>query len=284
MNPDFFTSFVLQRIDGRREITFSLSDALGVAPALRAFVVSRLAWVTALTGVVFTEVAAPGAFLSIVRGPLPDGLPGDGLTRTSDTEHTITVTTTPEAGNNRAQFVLAHELGHGLGLAHPQGDALNPVFSNSVTLLSAYRASIFTPFRTTWSPLDVAHLQQAHGTGGDRIIGTAEADRLSGNAAPNVLYGLGGPDRLRGREGADWLHGGGGQDTFILDRPSGLPFDYDVIEDFGRRDVVLLRGMNPERVRVTRSLDDALLTYRGQPLASLPGAGRFFDPATHLAA
>jgi hypothetical protein len=42
MNPDFFTPFVLQRIDGRQALTFSLEDALGVSESLRSLPVAYL--------------------------------------------------------------------------------------------------------------------------------------------------------------------------------------------------------------------------------------------------
>ncbi len=248
LSPDWFTPFVLQQLGGPA-VTFSIEGS----PALAAFMRSRIAWVDQLTGLTFTE--APDAKIQIRQvAALPDGIPGDGLSRVTDTENIVYVTADPLS--NRAQFVAAHELGHALGLAHPYGDGNHPTATNQITIMSGTK-SPFNTYRTTFSPLDVQHLQQAHGA---QVPGPA-------TEGPDVLIGGPGPQRLRGRGGADWLIGGGGQDVFVLERPTA-PAGWDVIEDFGQRDRVRWRG--PGELRVRQQGQDHRLYFRGELVGELP--------------
>lgn len=273
MDSDFFLPHVLAILNGRRVVPYTITDVSGVVdPTLTEFVQSRLAWVTAITGTQFPEDNL-NPFLTIQRvNTIPYKKSYvEGLAEASPEGLRISVRKNPVPLDTAAAFVVVHEIGHVLGLSHPYGDGHHPTANNDVTIMSGTRPSIFSALRTTFSPLDVQHLQQAAGTAGDVIIGTPGPDRLSGNDLPNVIYGGSGPDRIRGRGGADWLHGGSGQDTFILDRPL-TPYGYDVIEDFGKRDVLLPRAMNPDKIRFTFEHDAALVSYRGTPVAFVPNA------------
>ena len=49
-------------------------------------------------------------------------------------------------------------------------------------------------------------------------------------------------------------------------------YGWDLIEDFGRRESLLMRNLKPDRVEITMDGGDALLTYKGDLLPLIPGA------------
>ena len=152
---------------------------------------------------------------------------------------------------------LLHELGHSMGLRHPNDNATDANFDTSQTLMSYnYSGTTYDTLR----PLDVEALQQIYGpaTGPDglsasldlsgrfTLTGTAGDDILIATDTPeSVLTGGDGNDGLYGRDGNDTftpgagdatVEGGTGDDTLIL---SGARADYDITISSTRREVIL---------------------------------------------
>jgi Ca2+-binding RTX toxin-like protein len=74
-----------------------------------------------------------------------------------------------------------------------------------------------------------------NGSGGnDFLFGTSSTDTIDGGARRDYISAGGGRDLITGGLGNDILNGGSGGDTFRF----GFQHDADVIEDFGRYDVV----------------------------------------------
>ena len=108
--------------------------------------------------------------------------------------------------------VLAHEVGHALGLGHV--DAAEEIMTRSLrpASIESLGAGDLAGVRSLY-PACNGLIPTVNINNGD--MPTAGDDIILGTTGPDTIDGLGGNDTICGREGADILLGSGGSDTLI---------------------------------------------------------------------
>ena len=155
---------------------------------------------------------------------------------------------------------IVHEIGHALGLSHPNEDPYNQAWNTADTVMSYNEGG--SGWDTWFSAADIEALQLIWGkeTGqvlytdtiesgsvlteelGKTYIGSRHADELTGGngndtfhglAGDDLIYARGGDDIIRTGKGEDFVWGGDGADIFIVrlkDKKGRNSIDY--IMDF----------------------------------------------------
>uniref|UniRef100_UPI00290590D6 CARDB domain-containing protein n=1 Tax=Roseobacter sp. HKCCA0434 TaxID=3079297 RepID=UPI00290590D6 len=165
---------------------------------------------------------------------------------------TVGTTGTEDYSPGTSYFqTLLHELGHAVGLEHPNDDAYDANFDTSTTLMSYNQSGAPA---TELAPFDVAALQQVYGAadgpdgltaswdetlneftldgtaGDDVLIATDTASFLNGGAGDDALYGRDGDDVFDPGAGNATVEGGTGNDRLVL---SGNRADYEIFVPAG---------------------------------------------------
>lgn len=171
-----------------------------------------------------------------------------------------------------AQWVWMHELGHVMGLTHPDDIGNNPNFTNDVTIMS-YARDRNQEYRTFFQRQDIENLQSIWGKRNDIdavsgirkdgwLVGTGEADVLIGTTKDDIIYG--------GNAGADYLKGGPGADTFVLEkngRSKGVFADQIVDFNINEDKIAVYGKYNENSLKVRRFGAYAYVDYKAKPIA-----------------
>jgi hypothetical protein len=220
--------------DQTGQVAFTASQQAGVRAAL--------AYVSALTGIVFTETSngtsaqVHFANIDITSSPNTSGLcswqtsyshQSDGTLVTYsaqawiylDNKEWATENGNVSAGSGGYETLL-HEIGHMLGLKHPfEGSPTLPASQDTTANTLMSYDSVGGTY-STFRPFDVAALMWIYG--GDGLGGalgvnsTGGGRYLMGTSAAETLTGTSANDTLRGEGGNDAIDGGAGTDTVVL--------------------------------------------------------------------
>lgn len=273
MDTNFINKFVFN-VANKGIITYTLENQTNtiISDSTKSFLESRLAWIEKLIPIKFQEVNT-NALLRIVKTDSVEGYPSyeDGLSRATDDTLFLFYKNDPKPISTRSQFVFIHELGHLLGLTHPYNASVNPEYPNSLTIMSGWKVNSIDSWRTSLSLFDFQNLKSVYGESQDVITGS-KSDALTGTPGPDVLIGSSSDEVFKSRSGADWIVGGGGKDTFVFKRYKTLdPFNYDLIEDFGKNDSIRITGkFKSENLEVKSLGTDSWLDYKNETLAYFP--------------
>ena len=110
---------------------------------------------------------------------------------------------------------IVHEIGHAVGLDHPNGNGEEPGWDQTISVMSYFEGD-FMPI--TYTELDIEALQTMFSTEPrsalvtDFYDGSAGVDNLRGTTRPDQIVGFGGNDDLRGVRGSDTMLGMQGDD------------------------------------------------------------------------
>ena len=159
----------------------------------------------------------------------PDGRPdgnGDGQFDLT-ISNSFTFSTGPDPGTTDLESLVLHELGHALGLQHPQANT-DAVMYNVLddgmakrSLTSADRAGLAVmypanagePCEGLAITIDMNTGASGVGTSGDDVIlGTPGPDTIDAGAGNDVVCAQGGADTVVGGDGNDTIFGQGGGD------------------------------------------------------------------------
>ena len=202
---------------------------------------SAFAYISQVTGIQFVEVAA-GAPANVHFGDatLLNGFSSQDVTRMTytasgdqvtslqlngwiylDPSDTAANNVSPVPGTYGYESIL-HEIGHILGLKHPNEGAITlppgNAFGQDNTATTLMSLNEFGDPRSVYSPDDIAALQWLYG--GDGLGGAlgvgAPGESIVGTPGSDTLHGGTGPDRLNGNGGSDTLDGGAGTDTALI--------------------------------------------------------------------
>ena len=141
--------------------------------------------------------------------------------------------------NDSDLYSIVHEIGHSLGLSHPNEKPFDPRWDSSDTVMS-YNPSA-DGYNTDYSNADLRALEAIWGSDGDsdssnpgelpkpnkdkepsvegddldinEVWGSNKSDRLTGTGTDDDVFGFSGDDNLKGLRGDDILFGDRGNDT-----------------------------------------------------------------------
>lgn len=199
-----------------------------------------MAYVSSLTGIVFTETSNGTAAdihfsnANVVGANttglcswriqyFPDGSQFTGYTADAyiylDNVEFLSANNTLSQGSQGYETIL-HEIGHALGLKHPFEDSINLPFSQDNTAYTLMSYTHSGGNRSVYSQYDVAALNWIYG--GDGLAGalginsTSGGRYVTGTGLADTLVGTQSNDTLRGNGGNDMLNGGEGTDTAVF--------------------------------------------------------------------
>lgn len=109
---------------------------------------------------------------------------------------------------------IIHEIGHSLGLDHPDGEGYNPAYTSDDTVMS-YNIGL-NGWSVEWTQSDIDALVRIWGEeDDDNSASTDSNDTLTGSDSGEIISGLYGDDIIDAGAGDDVLYGNQGNDKII---------------------------------------------------------------------
>lgn len=241
----------------------------------RSFVESRLEWISSFIDLKFNFVSDNNSEAVIpiaVATSISDNSAVAGSTSASEEDIKLVASKfNISTYNELSQWVWIHELGHSIGLSHPNDETTDKSITGEMTVMSYFPRTEGGTYPTFFTEQDIKNLISIWGPSkdSDSIIGYDTDDILTGTGGHDVIIGNKGRDTLIGGEGADLLIGGKGKDTFVLsDKNRRRGTEIDRINDYEDGEKIIMDGnFKEKRLKLIRQENDTFVTYKGGVVA-----------------